>query len=178
MTSHYTWGPMTTLHDFGSVLGWPLITSFELSQFHGLSSWLVCEVALSSVGFTDNLWTQSIRQSCLNCEVFGNRAWPHGSRPVYLTIHSKLRNIDLLNVTPSLICWNHGEQMFLLLVVTFASHILLGFDIKINHQRIQPTCLHTSHCHHYSDCHYCNADFVLFHNVTCYTNSLFIMHPC
>ena len=49
-------------------------------------------------------------------------------------------------------------------------HILLsyitGFDIKIIHQRIQTTCLHASYCHH------CNVDFVLFHNVTCYTNYL------
>jgi hypothetical protein len=37
-TSPYTWG--TTLHDFGSVLGRPLDTSFGLSQFHNRSSWL------------------------------------------------------------------------------------------------------------------------------------------
>jgi hypothetical protein len=43
---------------------------------------------------------------------------------------------------------------------------VMGFDIKIIHQRIQTTRLHAS-C-----CHYCNVDFVLFHNVTCYTNSL------
>ena len=28
MTSHYTWGPVTTLHDFGGVLGRPLDTFF------------------------------------------------------------------------------------------------------------------------------------------------------
>jgi hypothetical protein len=28
MTSQYTWGSVTTLHDFGSVLGWPLDTFF------------------------------------------------------------------------------------------------------------------------------------------------------
>ena len=28
---------------------------------------------------------------------------------------------------------------------------------------------HASCCHH---CHYCNVDFVLFHNATCYTNYL------
>ena len=28
MTSHYTWGLVTTLHNFGSVLKWPLDTSF------------------------------------------------------------------------------------------------------------------------------------------------------
>ena len=47
MTSHYTWGSVTTLHDFGGVLGRPLDTFFGLSQFHGHGSWLVCEVALN-----------------------------------------------------------------------------------------------------------------------------------
>ena len=28
MTSHYTWGSVTTLHDFGGVFGWPLDTFF------------------------------------------------------------------------------------------------------------------------------------------------------
>ena len=28
MASHYTWGSVTTLHDFGGVLGWPLDTFF------------------------------------------------------------------------------------------------------------------------------------------------------
>ena len=28
MTSHYTWGSVITLHDFGGVLGWPLDTFF------------------------------------------------------------------------------------------------------------------------------------------------------
>ena len=28
MTSHYTWGSVTTLHDFGGVLGWPFNTFF------------------------------------------------------------------------------------------------------------------------------------------------------
>ena len=37
----------TLLHDFGGVLGRPWNTfSFRLSQSHGHSSWLVCEVAL------------------------------------------------------------------------------------------------------------------------------------
>ena len=45
--SCYTWGSMTTLHDFGGGLG----TAFGhfllgISQFHGCGSWLVCEVAL------------------------------------------------------------------------------------------------------------------------------------
>ena len=32
LTSHYTWGSVTTLHDFGSVLGWPLDTFFSGSH--------------------------------------------------------------------------------------------------------------------------------------------------
>ena len=59
----------------------------------------------------------------------------------------------------------------------FESHFLLScflpiyvyFDNKIHHQRIQTTRSHASRCQY---CHYCNVDFVLFHNVTCYTNSL------
>jgi hypothetical protein len=46
LTSHYTWGSVTILHDFGRVLGRPWTLSFGLSQFHGHGSWLVCEVAL------------------------------------------------------------------------------------------------------------------------------------
>ena len=38
---------MTTVHDFGGVLGQPLDTFFGLSQIHGHGSWLVCEVALT-----------------------------------------------------------------------------------------------------------------------------------
>jgi hypothetical protein len=37
------------------------------------------------------------------------------------------------------------------------------------HQIIEATCSHALHCLH---CHYWNVDFVLFHNVTCYTNPL------
>ena len=48
MTSHYTWGSVTTLHDFGGGCWDNLWTlSFGLSQFHGHSSWFICEVALS-----------------------------------------------------------------------------------------------------------------------------------
>ena len=45
-TSHYTWGHVTTLPDFGSALGEPLNIFFGPSQFHGHGSWFVCEVAL------------------------------------------------------------------------------------------------------------------------------------
>ena len=40
VTSHYTWGSVTTLHEFGGVLGLrPLDTFFGLSQSHGHGSW-------------------------------------------------------------------------------------------------------------------------------------------
>jgi hypothetical protein len=44
---------VTTLHDFGGVLGRPLDTffNFKLSQCHGHGSWLVCEVALNLTKF-------------------------------------------------------------------------------------------------------------------------------
>ena len=52
MTSHYTWGSVTTLHNFGGVLGhrglWTLFfwaLTIPWSRTHG--SWLVCGVALS-----------------------------------------------------------------------------------------------------------------------------------
>ena len=41
MNSHYTWEHVTTLHDFGSVVGQPLDTSFKLSQFHGHNYWFL-----------------------------------------------------------------------------------------------------------------------------------------
>ena len=47
MASHYTWGPVTTVHDLGGVLGQPWTLSFGLSQIHGHGSSLVCEVALN-----------------------------------------------------------------------------------------------------------------------------------
>ena len=49
---------------------------------------------------------------------------------------------------------------------------IMGFDIKLIHQRTQTTRLHTSCCHH---CHYYDyyyLDLVLFHNITCYIDSL------
>ena len=50
---------------------------------------------------------------------------------------------------------------------------ITSLDIKTIHQWIQTTCLHVaSRCHHHHYCHQCNVDFMLFHNITCYTNSL------
>ena len=62
-SSHHTWGPVTTLHDFGSVLRWPLDTSFWLSQVHGRGSWLVCEVALSMQSLL--LYQYHLAQCCI-----------------------------------------------------------------------------------------------------------------
>ena len=46
MTSHYTWGSMTALHDFGGVLGRPLDTFSWALTISWSGSWLVCKVAL------------------------------------------------------------------------------------------------------------------------------------
>ena len=46
MTSHYTWGTMTTLYDLGVHWDGLWTLSFGFSQFHGHGSWLMCEVAL------------------------------------------------------------------------------------------------------------------------------------
>ena len=64
MTSCYTLGPVTILHELESVLGRPLETSFGLSMSWsqpGHSSWLVCEVALSCtlVFWIRNFWDRS-----------------------------------------------------------------------------------------------------------------------
>ena len=84
-------------------------------------------------------------------------------------------NIHLLNVTPLLISQNPMEWMCLSLNLTPYCHVsllyIIGFDFKINYQRIRTTCSHASCCHH---CHYCNDDFELFLHVTCYTNSLLL----
>jgi hypothetical protein len=69
LASRYTWGPVTTLDDFGGALGQPLDTfSFGLSQFHGHGSWFVCEMALiysslfhcpqinKNLAYTDAAW--------------------------------------------------------------------------------------------------------------------------
>ena len=47
MTSHYTWGSVTTLHDFGGVLGRPLDTFFRALTISWSQLMLMCEVALS-----------------------------------------------------------------------------------------------------------------------------------
>ena len=47
MISYCTQEPLSTLHDFGNVLGWPFDTSFGLWQFHGHGFWVVYEVILN-----------------------------------------------------------------------------------------------------------------------------------
>ena len=58
----------------------------------------------------------------------------------------------------------------LTLNLTLDCHVSLpnitGFDFQINHMS------HTSRCRHCKSCHYHTVDFIAFHNVTCYTNSL------
>ena len=51
MTSHYTRGSATPLHDVGGVWGGPVDTFFWALtiSFHGHGSWLVCGVALTLV---------------------------------------------------------------------------------------------------------------------------------
>ena len=48
INSYYTWGSMTTLQNFGGVLGRPLDTFFWALTTSGHGSWLVCEAALIS----------------------------------------------------------------------------------------------------------------------------------
>ena len=96
--------------------------------------------------------------------------------PPFITPYTTLINIHLLNVTPfTCIPKPYGKDV-LTLDPACCCHAslpcIIDVDIKINHQRIQTTCLHASHCHLYNYCRYCNVDFVLFHNVTCYNNSL------
>ena len=54
MTSHYTWGPMTILHDLEVFWDGLWSLSFELSQFHGHGSRLMCEVALRNMHVCNN----------------------------------------------------------------------------------------------------------------------------
>jgi hypothetical protein len=66
-------------------------------------------------------------------------------------VHPKLRNINLHNVTHSLISRMHRERMFVvqisLLIVTFLSHISQNVT-NANHPRSQPTPSHCAMCQH------------------------------
>ena len=87
-------------------------------------------------------------------------------------IQTNLQNGTLHNVTPSLISPNHREWMCLVEISLRLCHIPFHISrlltLKQSTKGFEPCALHASHCH----CHghrYCNVDFVLFHNVTCYT---------
>ena len=92
-------------------------------------------------------------------------------------LHPNLRIVTLCNATPSFISPNLRGTYVLSLNLPSChislSHIM-GFDMKIIRQRIQTTRSHASYCDHY---HHCNVDFVLFYNVTSYTNSLLSWPP-
>jgi hypothetical protein len=67
MTSHYTRGSVTALHDFGGVGTAFGHFSFGLSQFHGHGSWLVCEVVLiSGIAGLMTLWSSYLGQLATN----------------------------------------------------------------------------------------------------------------
>ena len=90
-----------------------------------------------------------------------------------MTLQPNLHKITPLNITHLLyletlenICSQFKSPSPLSYFAPILYHI---FVIKLIYQRIQPTSSHASRCHH---CHCCNVDFVLFHNVTYYTNPL------
>ena len=57
----------------------------------------------------------------------------------------------------------------------FKSPLLLSHFLLISHKIWHwTTRSHTSCCLQCHYCHYCNVDFVLFHDVTCYTNSMLL----
>jgi hypothetical protein len=78
-------------------------------------------------------------------------------------VHPNLLNFTFIYVTPPLISQNPMKWLLLVqfssLVVTFPSHIAWVLTL--------------SRCHHCNYYHYCNVDFVLFHNIICYTTSLY-----
>ena len=86
-------------------------------------------------------------------------------------VHPNICNVTLYNVAPSLISQNPREWMCLVQtsLLVFPQYNTF-FDIKIIHQSILTACLHVSCCHRF---HNHNVDFVLFHTVTCYTNSYY-----
>ena len=87
------------------------------------------------------------------CNTISRRKWVEVRHVIKL--HSKLHNINLFNVTP-LISPKPSGTYVLSFNLTPCCHVtlpyIMGFDIKINHPRIQTTCLHTSRCH---QCKYC-----------------------
>ena len=72
-------------------------------------------------------------------------------------VPSKLCNINILSVTPSLILQTLGTYVFSL-SFTPLYHVtlpnIMGFDNKIQFQGNQITLLHTSYCHRHNHCYY------------------------
>ena len=68
MASHFTWGSVTTLHDFGGVLERPLVTFIWALTIDGHGSWLMCEVTFSWVA-----------------HILGPTKWPHNNIHVQMT---------------------------------------------------------------------------------------------
>ena len=72
------------------------------------------------------------------------------------SVHPKLRNSNLHNITHFLISQNPRERMFVvqisLFLVTFLSLMSQYFVINANYQRSQPTPLHCAKCQ-YVECH-------------------------
>jgi hypothetical protein len=86
-------------------------------------------------------------------------------------VHPKLCNINIHNVTHSLISRNPRKRMFVLqislLIVTFLSFISRIFVINANHQRSQPTPSHCTMCQ-YAECHLIHILLLLMSLVECW----------
>ena len=151
-------------------LGWNDPEFLKLGCFTETFLWVVCAAIVS--------WLTLHRQH--ECGIQQTYFLP----TCYFN-HYETHSLHLLTrVTPSLASRTLGNGwMFSVLNLTPYSHVYLphitGFHIKVNHQTTkesQTTHSHTSRCHH---CHWaCTVSFVLFHNITCYTTSLFITVHC
>ena len=104
--------------------------------------------------YTDGSFTPLDGESNGNIAGLGYSAKPSTS------IHPKVCNINLHNITCSLINWNPSEWMFVtkisFLIVTFLSLISQIFVIDVNHQRDQLTSSH------YAMCQYVECRLILF----------------
>ena len=91
-------------------------------------------------------------------------------------VHIKLCNVNLLNVTTSLISQNPREWNVLSLKLTPCYHAPFPYIMSLFWHKYKPpkNVTHT-HTHHIViiDYHYCNVDFMLFHIVTHYTSYLY-----
>ena len=94
------------------------------------------------------MWTE---RNGLNPQTILDRA-----RLLWIFLHPKLRNINLHNVTHSLISQNPMERIFIVQISLLNCHISLpyitDFVISPYHQRSQPTPLHCVMCQ-YVECH-------------------------